>query len=105
MSVSRQDHNRGPGLKRYRPTIAEQFHSFDARHPRVYRTLERLVAQRLGAGAQRIGTKALFEALRWRLPHGVEGLNNNFTALYARRLLTDHPEWASAIEIRRRRSA
>ncbi|WP_308110472.1 hypothetical protein [Streptomyces sp. ET3-23] len=47
---------------------------------------------------------ALFEALRWRHPHAVQGLNNNYTALYARRLLAEHPEWSSAIEVRRRRS-
>jgi hypothetical protein len=86
------------------PTITEQFHAFDAQHPWVYRALEQLVEQRLAAGAQRVGMKALFEALRWRHPPGVKGLNNNYTALYARRLLTAHPEWASAIEVRRRRS-
>ncbi|MFI5795938.1 hypothetical protein [Streptomyces sp. NPDC051677] len=48
--------------------------------------------------------KALFEALRWRHPHGVKGLTNNYTALYARRLLDAHPECACAIEVRRRRS-
>ena len=48
--------------------------------------------------------KALFEALRWRHPHGVKGLNSNYTALYARRLLDAHPQWASVIEVRRRRS-
>ncbi|MFE4331460.1 hypothetical protein ACFRCI_46765 [Streptomyces sp. NPDC056638] len=48
--------------------------------------------------------KALFEALRWRQPDGVQGLNNNYTALYARKLLAAHPEWASAIEVRRRSS-
>ncbi|MEV2258529.1 hypothetical protein AB0J13_07685 [Streptomyces anulatus] len=48
--------------------------------------------------------KALFETLRWQQPSGVKGLNNNYSALYARRLIADHPEWASAIEIRRRRS-
>ncbi|MGX4693760.1 hypothetical protein [Streptomyces sp. JNUCC 63] len=47
--------------------------------------------------------KALFEALRWRHPHGVKGLNN-YTALYARRLLAAHPEWAPVIETCRRRS-
>ncbi|MFE9400087.1 hypothetical protein [Streptomyces flavidovirens] len=46
--------------------------------------------------------KALFEALRWRHPHGVKRLN--YTALYARRLIAQHPQWASAIEVRRRRS-
>ncbi|MEV5506594.1 hypothetical protein [Streptomyces orinoci] len=86
------------------PTISEQFHAFDSQPPWIYRDLERLVAQRLAAGAKRVGMKALFEALRWRHPHGVKGLNNNYTALYARRLLAEHPEWSSAIELRRRRS-
>ncbi|MEU3553346.1 hypothetical protein [Streptomyces fragilis] len=87
-----------------RPTITEQFHAFDAAHPWIYTSLERLVAQHLAAGATRVGMKALFEALRWRRPHGITGLNNNYTALYARRLIDEHPEWASAIETRRRRS-
>ncbi|MEU9246610.1 hypothetical protein [Streptomyces sp. NPDC048385] len=87
-----------------RSTITEQFHAFDAGHPWVYRALEQLIVQRLAAGATRVGMKALFEALRWRHPHGVKGLNNNYTALYARRLLAEHPEWACAIEVRRRRS-
>jgi|SRR2546421_539806 len=85
-------------------TISEQFHAFDAQHPWVYRDLEQLVIQRLSAGAKRVGMKALFEALRWRHPHAVKGLDNNYTALYARRLLAEHPEWTSAIEVRRRRS-
>ncbi|QEV04953.1 hypothetical protein [Streptomyces prasinus] len=94
-----------PGLRLSRgPTITEQFRAFDSQHPWVYRALEQLVEQRLAAGTKRVGTKALFEALRWRHPHGVEGLNNNYTALYARRLLGAHPEWAFTIEVRRRRS-
>jgi hypothetical protein len=87
-----------------RPSITEQFHAFDAGHPWVYRALEQLVVQRLATGATRVGMKALFEALRGRHPYGVKGLNNNYTALYARRLLDAHPEWACAIEVRRRRS-
>lgn len=93
-----------PGLGT-RPTITEQFHAFDNAHPWVYRELERLVVQRLATGATRVGMKALIEALRWRHPHGVQGLNNNYTALYARCLLNEHPDWAHVIEIRRRRSA
>ncbi|KUM99337.1 hypothetical protein AQI95_39535 [Streptomyces yokosukanensis] len=85
-------------------TITERFRAFDSQHPWIYRALERLVEERLAAGAERVGMKALFEALRWRRPHGVKGLNNNYTALYARRLLAAHPEWASVIEVRRRRS-
>ncbi|WP_445527442.1 hypothetical protein [Streptomyces cyslabdanicus] len=91
-------------------TITERFHAFDARNPHVYRALERLAARRLAAGrlaagATRVGVKDLFEDLRRQLPFGVVGLNNNFTALYARRLINEHPHWASAFELRRRRAA
>jgi hypothetical protein len=87
-------------------TITEQFHHFHAHHPHVYRTLERMAARRrLAAGATRISLKDLFEDLRRQLPYGVAGLNNNFTTLYARRLIDAHPHWASAFELRRRRAA
>ncbi|WP_203615376.1 hypothetical protein [Streptomyces sp. SID13726] len=87
-----------------RPTLTDRFRAFDAEHPYVYRALERLTADRLAAGATRVGLKALFEDLRWQLPAGVRGLNNSFTALYARKLIEDHPDWASAFELRRRRT-
>lgn len=81
-------------------TITEQFHAFDAHNPHVYRALERMAA-----GATRVSLKDLFEDLRCQLPHGVAGLNNNYTALYARRLISEHPHWAAAFELRRRRAA
>lgn len=86
-------------------TITEQFHAFDADNPHVYRALEHLTASRLADGATRVSLKDLFEDLRRQLPNGVVGLNNNFTALYARRLIDDHPRWTSVFELRRRRAA
>ncbi|WP_217570588.1 hypothetical protein [Streptomyces sp. GbtcB7] len=86
------------------PRFTEQFLACDAEHPYVYRVLERLTAHRLTAGATRIGLKVLFEALRWRLSSGVMGLTSNFTVLYARELIAHDPHWASAFELRRRRT-
>ncbi|MEV0469216.1 hypothetical protein [Streptomyces prunicolor] len=86
-------------------SITDQFRAFDAHNPHVYRALERMAARRLAAGATRVSLKDLFEDLRRQLPYGVAGLNNNFTALYARRLIDDHPHWARAFELRRRRAA
>ncbi|MEV3951753.1 hypothetical protein AB0K57_29585 [Streptomyces halstedii] len=37
--------------------------------------------------------------------HIGHGLNNSFTALYARKLIEDHPHWAPAFELRRRRTS
>lgn len=96
----------GPAVHRARgPTITDQFHAFHAQHPHVHRALERQAAHQLAPGATHIGLKDLFEDLRRQLPHGVSGLNNNFTALYARQLIEAHPQWASAFELRRRRAA
>lgn len=64
-----------------------------------------MATHRLAVGATRVGLKDLFEDLRRQLPYGVAGLNNNFTALYAPRLIDDHPHWAGAFELRRRRAA
>ncbi|MER6331341.1 hypothetical protein ABT298_18840 [Streptomyces sp. NPDC001034] len=86
-------------------TITEQFHAFDARNPHIYKALEHLTARRLAAGAKRVSVKDLFEDLRRQLPDGVDGLNNNYTALYARRLLHEHPHRAPVFELRRRRAA
>ncbi|MFG3024924.1 hypothetical protein ACGFZQ_41590 [Streptomyces sp. NPDC048254] len=83
----------------------EQFHAFNARNPHVYRALERMTARRLATGATRVSLKDLFEDLRRQLPYGVDGLNNNYTALYARRLIDNHPHRASVFELRRRRAA
>jgi hypothetical protein len=85
-------------------TITEQFHAFDASNPHVYHALDLMAARRLAAGATRVSLKNLFEDLRRQLPHGVIGLNNNCTALYARLLIEDHPHWAGVFELRRRRS-
>ncbi|MFI7337106.1 hypothetical protein ACIBUY_04100 [Streptomyces sp. NPDC050085] len=85
-------------------SIAEEFAHFDAAHPWVYAALEHLTAQRLASGARRVGMKALFEALRWQQPRPIPGLNNNYTSLYARKLIRHHPEWARAFELRRLRA-
>ncbi|MGQ4436633.1 MULTISPECIES: hypothetical protein [unclassified Streptomyces] len=86
-------------------SITDQFRAFDTHNPHVYLALEHMAARRLAAGATRVSLKDLFEDLRRQLPYEVAGLNNNFTALYARRLIDDHPHWARAFELRRRRAA
>lgn len=68
-----------------------------------------MAARRLAASATRVSLKDLFEDLfehlRRQFPHGVAGLNNNFTSLYARHLIDTHPHWVSVFELRRRRAA
>lgn len=91
-----------------RPSIDERFNAFHTSHPWVYEALEELTAEWVAGGGGRISVKALFERLRWSASSDWSGepyrLNNVFTSRYARLLCREHPEWASAFELRRLRS-
>lgn len=95
-----------------KPSIDQRFAEFFAKHPVVYGTLLQLAKERLARGDKRIGAKALWEELRVKLGKGELAyadfdpkykLNNDFTALYARKLIQNHPELAAVIEIRKRK--
>lgn len=77
---------------------------FDA-NPHVIDALERLAQEWFAAGHAKVGTKALWERLRWEVGiHTTDTapkLNNSYTAFAARRLLARRPEWESRIETRR----
>lgn len=90
-------------------SIEQRFELFHAANPHVADALEALADQWLSHGHARLGVKALFERLRWESGIQTAGdayrLNNDFTALYARLLITRHPDWADAIQTRDRRAA
>ncbi|MEU3783388.1 hypothetical protein [Streptomyces sp900129855] len=96
------------GAQLPRPSIDERFDAFHASRPWVYEALEELTAEWVAGGGGRISVKALFERLRWPASSDCGGepyrLNNVFTSRYARLLCREHPEWASAFELRRLRS-
>ncbi|MFC9431584.1 hypothetical protein [Streptomyces sp. NPDC056987] len=73
-----------------RPTITEQLKAFDMQHPWGYRALVQLVGQRRAQGCA---------AGRDEGP-----VRGPALAPPARRLLAEHPQWTSVIEVRRRRA-
>jgi len=94
----------------YEPTmsIAERWESWKAANPWVMSTLERLVQQWLDAGHHRVGMKAIWEVLRFQYGTTTGDrfkANNDFTSRAARDLITLHPEWADAFELRELRAA
>ena len=91
--------------------IYERFEAFHARHPEVYAGLLRLCREWRAAGRTAWSIKGAFEVLRWERhiggladPAETWRLNNNYTALYARKLLELHPELQGLFELRERRS-
>jgi hydrogenase maturation factor len=86
--------------------IEQAFMEFDTENPEVYKQLVRLARQWKAAGKAKLGIKTLFEKLRWEWH--VAGLtesdgyklNNNFTALYARKIMKNEADLDGLFEIR-----
>jgi hypothetical protein len=88
-----------------------KFLAFHEANPKVYETLKDLAYQWLEAGNKKLGIKMLFEVMRWTeglRPENkdVDGfsLNNNYTAHYARLLMTNEPPLRGLFEVRYMRS-
>lgn len=94
--------------KRKKPTLDERFRAWLATHADVYAELERLALAELAAGAKRIGIGDLAERLRRdprfsRKDGDPWKINNSYRSLIARKLVEEHPQLGSAIELRRRK--
>lgn len=93
----------------FRGTISERFQKYCREHPDVEQHLVRLAREAKLAGFRRYGVKALFERLRWH--YHIERqdadwkINNDFTAPYARLLMSKYPELADFFETRERHCA
>lgn len=78
-------------------TIDERFELFHEANSHVARELAKLALQLKRAGRKRYGMKALFEILRWSYAMQTSSdepfkLSNDFTACYARLLMSSMPE-------------
>ena len=84
------------------------FDEFHAEHPHVYRELVRHARLWRSHGHAKLGIATLFEKLRWEWHvNGLEDadgykLNNNYRALYARKIMNEQPDLDGLFEIRER---
>lgn len=87
-------------------TTIERFRSFHETHPEVCENLVRLARRTKAAGLQHYSIKALYEVARWQSALGSPAdrllLNNNYTAFYARMIMSENPDLAGFFSIRRR---
>jgi len=90
-------------------SIKTDFLRFHGENPDVFDDLVMLARRAKHAGATKYGIAAVFEVLRWsRLMEKRAGepfkLNNNYRALYARKVMATCPDLANFFEIRVLRS-
>jgi len=91
-----------------KPTIEDRFLSFDAANPHIFSRLKIIALNLRRSGRKKYGVKALFERLRWDGDVMTDAedeykLSNDFTALYARKLMREVPELRGFFSVRPRR--
>lgn len=73
----------------------DDFAAYDAANPHVYRAFDRFAREAVSRGRRRIGSKLIFERMRWYLEFETTGdgpkLNNNWTPFYARKWMAENP--------------
>lgn len=90
-------------------TIEQDFWTFHAANPHVYRRLVVLARELVGRGHTKLGIGMLFEVLRWQsmlataLDHTGLLLNNSYRSYYAREIMRREPDLDGAFETRRLR--
>lgn len=90
-------------------SIAERFADFCEANPEVFEEFKRLAWQDRLAGCKRISADELCHVLRRHFRHkqpDTQGyvINNNYTALFARRLIAEDESFAAYFETRKRRA-
>lgn len=87
-------------------TIQERFAEFDRANPHVFEALKRLSLDMKRRGFERWSIKAAFEICRWMAALQTVGedfkLNNDYHALYARKLMAEVPALEGFFELRER---
>lgn len=115
----RSEDARARAAAKKRPSIDQRWAEFHRDNPHVLTEMLRLTRARLERGDTRIGVKALWEELRaslaqtaqrrevpyadFEIPHDYK-LNNDFTAIYARKLIELEPRLDGVIELRARKA-
>lgn len=87
--------------------IEREFNEFHAQHPEVYVQLVALARTWKKNGTAKLGIATLFEVLRWNSHlnpdhNGGYKLNNNYRALYARKIMEREPDLKGLFELRER---
>jgi len=87
-------------------TIERDFRRFDAANPHIYDELCRLARLWIERrGVAHLGVKTLYEVARWNIALSTSGdpfkLNNNYTALYARKMMAHEPDLDGLFALRK----
>lgn len=76
---------------------------YQRENPGIWQAFKKYAFEIKEAGVNRYGAKSIMERVRWHIALKTKGefkINNDFTALYARKLINNYPEFGSFFELR-----
>jgi hypothetical protein len=89
----------------YQPVVLDRFKDWHRANPHVYSHFKQLAFKMKATGRQRYSARTIMEVLRWHYDLKTVGdvfeINNNFTPLYVRLLIHNHPQFTDFFELRR----
>ena len=87
--------------------LTEAFEKFDAENPQVWNAFKAVTLRVISSGFEHYGAKAVWEYIRFNFAMKTRGefnLNNNYTALYARKFEAEFPQHKGFFELRKRKT-
>lgn len=95
-------------LAGYPASVRERFTRFHEQNPEVYDLFKQAALKMRETGRQRYSARTIVEVIRWdhdlRTSGGAFSVNDNFTPIYVRLLIHEHPEFRDFFELRTVRS-
>lgn len=92
-------------------TIDESFEEYVKDNPEIYKLFIGYALSWLKTGAKKISSKQIIGRIRWEVEVETKGesardfkCNDAFTSRFARKFLSDYPEYSERIELRELRS-
>ena len=89
--------------------LEQKFLDFHEANPHIYDIIVQISRGLKAKGFKRAGMKMIFERLRWLWAIQTQGddykLNNNYTAFYARKVMSEVPELQGFFKVRTQRHA
>jgi hypothetical protein len=93
---------------RYPSNILARFKAWHHRNPHIYEQFKALAYKMRATGRERYSARTIIEVMRWHYDLRTKGdvfeVNDNFTPIYVRMLIHDHPEFTGFFELRTVRS-
>lgn len=88
----------------YPDHVVRRFLEWHRNNPHVYQEFKKLTFKMAGTGRKRYSARTIVEVMRWhydlQTTGDVFGVNDNFTPIYVRLLIHDHPEYRNFFELR-----